>query len=137
MIQTLLTTLFQKCQSSQRMTLENWKWKCWIENVKCEIRCSYKTGTRQGETDIKNMRRPTLNCINFIIMYVGLDFSWKVIKTCIYKYQKDKNNGFIYYGQSLYLYKLIGFKSELNMSFNILYHLIEDSVFYKYLLNLL
>ena len=63
--------------------------------------------------------------------YTGFDISATAIKICMSKYKKDSSKSFIWYDPLLF--KSGGLKSELTISFEVIFHLIEDDVFFKYM----
>ncbi|MCK4842954.1 MAG: glycosyltransferase [Methylococcales bacterium] len=66
--------------------------------------------------------------------YTGIDVSKTAIDICISKYKNDKKKSFLYYEPSLF--KSGGLKVTLTISFEVIFHLIEDDVFELYLYNL-
>lgn len=71
-----------------------------------------------------------LNLYN-IEKYIGLDVSETAIKICIERYKSDNSKTFIYYQPNLF--KSWWLQSDLTISFEVLFHLIEDEVYTKYL----
>lgn len=65
--------------------------------------------------------------------YIGFDVSRTAIKHCLKKYD-DINKTFIHYDPTLF--KSGGLKSELTISLEVIFHLIEDEVYEKYMLDL-
>jgi len=63
--------------------------------------------------------------------YTGFDVSETAIKTCISKYKNDASKSFILYKPDLF--KSGGLQAELTISFEVIFHLIEDGVFRKYM----
>lgn len=63
--------------------------------------------------------------------YTGFDISETAIKICISKYKKDNSKSFIWYNPTFF--KSGGLKAELTISFEVIFHLIEDEVFFKYM----
>lgn len=62
--------------------------------------------------------------------YVGLDVSETVIAKCVEKFKKDQNKKFD-------LAKNAGeFASELSLSLDVIYHLVEDDIFDDYMIRL-
>lgn len=68
--------------------------------------------------------------------YIGLDVSKTSIKLCISKFRKEKNKSFFLYDPEVFLDNFKIFKSELSMSLDVVYHLVEDSIFEKYMKDL-
>ena len=62
--------------------------------------------------------------------YVGLDVSQKAIEICRERFKTDKTKFFIWSGASDFHYNA---KSELAISLDVVYHLIEDDVFEQYM----
>lgn len=63
--------------------------------------------------------------------YIGLDVSKTAIVLCQSKMKDDKNKKFFLYNQKKFKKSL--FKSELGISLDVIYHLVEDDVFFKYM----
>ena len=63
--------------------------------------------------------------------YLGFDISKSAIEICIKKYLKDQKKSFIYYQPNLF--KAGALKAELTVSLEVIFHLIEDSTFQKYM----
>ena len=59
--------------------------------------------------------------------YLGVDVSEKAIKICRKKFEGDKSKSFIH--SSNYNYE----KADLSISLDVIYHLVEDSVFNSYM----
>ena len=68
--------------------------------------------------------------------YIGLDVSATAIKLCIVQYQHDTTKSFFLYNTDCFADKQGIFKCDLALSLDVIYHLIEDSVFTAYLSNL-
>lgn len=66
--------------------------------------------------------------------YTGFDISETAIKLCISKYKDDDSKSFIWYDSNLF--KSGGLKSDLTISFEVIFHLIEDDIFFKYMYDL-
>lgn len=66
--------------------------------------------------------------------YTGFDVSETAIEICLSKYENDLSKSFIWYNPRLF--KPGGFKSDLTLSLEVIFHLIEDEVFLKYMKNL-
>ena len=65
--------------------------------------------------------------------YVGLDISKTSIAMCIDQYAKDKNKSFYLYDQSCFQDNLGLFKADMTLSLDVVYHLVEDETFEKYM----
>jgi len=65
--------------------------------------------------------------------YVGIDISKTVINQCRIKFKNDRSKSFLVYNSSE-LSKLE--KADLTLSLDVIYHLIEDEVFQKYMTDL-
>jgi hypothetical protein len=59
--------------------------------------------------------------------YIGFDISSIILEKCREKFKKDKNKEF------LHLSKISNHKADLLLSLDVLYHLIEDQIYYNYL----
>lgn len=63
--------------------------------------------------------------------YIGFDVSKTAIKNCIKTYYADEKKTFIYYEPELF--KSGGLKADLTLSLEVIFHLIEDDVYQKYM----
>lgn len=68
--------------------------------------------------------------------YIGLDVSKTSIGLCIDQYADDKSKSFYVYDPDYFLDNHRLFVSDLTMSLDVIYHLVEDGVFDKYMRNL-
>ncbi|MDD3976370.1 MAG: hypothetical protein PHN22_04375 [Candidatus ainarchaeum sp.] len=68
--------------------------------------------------------------------YIGLDVSETIIKKCIDKYKNDKNKSFFIYNPFCFSDKINKLSTELTVSLDVLYHLLEYDTFQKYLTDL-
>ena len=68
--------------------------------------------------------------------YVGLDVSQTAIDICREKFKHDNNKIFKIYDPSEDSSTLAKDKSDLAISLDVIYHLIEDNIFHKYMLDL-
>ena len=68
--------------------------------------------------------------------YIGLDVSRTAILICMEKFKGDSTKSFYMYDSRAYQDNHGVFKTELTMSLDVLFHLIEDEVFGKYLTHL-
>lgn len=66
-----------------------------------------------------------------IAYYTGLDVSKTAIQICVDKYKNDPRKSFLYYQPNLF--KSGGLKSELTISFEVIFHLVEDEAYNKYM----
>jgi len=66
--------------------------------------------------------------------YTGFDVSETAIKICIDKYKEDSKKSFILYSPSKF--KSGGLKSSMTISFEVIFHLVEDEVFIAYMKDL-
>ena len=76
-----------------------------------------------------------LSLINYS-EYIGLDVSETIIKNCIERFKNDTNKSFFLYKSSVFSDKIGIFKCEVSLSLDVLYHLIEDDVYFQYLQHL-
>ena len=65
--------------------------------------------------------------------YIGLDVSQKSIEMCQKIFSKDSSKSFFLYDQNYFMDNLGVFKSDLSLSLDVVYHLVEDEVFEKYM----
>jgi len=68
--------------------------------------------------------------------YIGLDVSKTVIEKCINKFNKNEDKSFFIYEPCCFLDKNQIFSCDLTLSLDVLYHLIEQEIFEKYLKDL-
>ena len=61
--------------------------------------------------------------------YIGVDISEYIIKTCKQKYKDIANKNFITYDE----YYKNSNKYDLSVSLDVIYHLVEDAVYIKYM----
>ena len=66
--------------------------------------------------------------------YIGFDVSKTAIIKCKENYKNDENKSFIYYIPNLF--KSGWLQSQLVISFEVIFHLIEDEIYYKYMADL-
>ncbi|WP_172966880.1 methyltransferase domain-containing protein [Patiriisocius marinistellae] len=64
--------------------------------------------------------------------YTGVDVSKKAIAICEEKFKNDKTKRFVHSS----LFDIAPIKAELVMSLDVLYHLVEDTVFKNYMIDL-
>lgn len=64
-------------------------------------------------------------------LYTGFDVSETAIKICMEKYKNDSSKSFIWYNPLLF--KSGGLQADMTISFEVIFHLIEDDVFFKYM----
>lgn len=76
-----------------------------------------------------------LSLINYP-KYIGLDVSPTAIKQCINKFTNDFSKSFYVYNSLSFLDNHSLFCAELSLSLDVIYHLIEDDIFIKYLTHL-
>lgn len=65
--------------------------------------------------------------------YVGFDVAKSAIKKCIAKFANDPDKSFFLYDPFCFKDNLSLFKSDLAISLDVIYHLVEDEVFNKYM----
>lgn len=68
--------------------------------------------------------------------YIGLDVSKTSIDLCRDKYSKDKTKSFYLYSPHHFIDNHNLYKSDLGLSLDVIYHLVEDVVFDKYMKDL-
>lgn len=65
--------------------------------------------------------------------YTGLDVSKTSIARCMSLYAGDKHKSFYLYDPEYFLDNFRTFRADLTLSLDVIYHLVEDSVFEKYM----
>lgn len=68
--------------------------------------------------------------------YIGLDVSAEALTLCISKFHNDKTKSFFLYDQSVFVDNNSIFSTDLSMSIDVIFHLVEASVFEKYMTDL-
>jgi len=68
--------------------------------------------------------------------YIGLDVSKTVVEKCTKLFNNDKNKSFFIYEPFCFLDKNHIFSCDLTISLDVLFHLIEQEIFEKYLTDL-
>lgn len=69
-------------------------------------------------------------------MYIGLDVSPTAIKKCYNLFKTDKTKSFYVYNSLAFIDNAGLFKTELSMSLDVLYHLVEIEIFEAYIRHL-
>ena len=65
--------------------------------------------------------------------YIGLDISPTAIKLCINKFKNDISKSFYVYNSFAFRDNQKLFRSELCLSLDVIFHLVEDEIFVKYM----
>jgi hypothetical protein len=65
--------------------------------------------------------------------YVGLDVSPQAIKKCVAQFKSDTTKSFFLYDQSCFADNANKFSADMALSLDVVYHLVEDDVFEKYM----
>jgi cyclopropane fatty-acyl-phospholipid synthase-like methyltransferase len=68
--------------------------------------------------------------------YIGLDVSKTAIQLCISQFKNDHNKSFLLYDSMAFQDNHQIIKADLSMSLDVLYHLVEKTIFEKYLRDL-
>jgi len=68
--------------------------------------------------------------------YVGLDVSRSVLKRSCERFSEDKTKSFFLYNGSAFVDNAGVFSADLALSLDVIYHLVEDEVFEKYMRDL-
>jgi hypothetical protein len=71
-----------------------------------------------------------------IAEYLGLDVSVTAIEKCRRLFKSDSTKSFLLYNSQNQQCKIDEFKAELSLSFDVIYHLIEESVYENYMRHL-
>lgn len=67
--------------------------------------------------------------------YLGLDVSESIIRKCKDKFKDDKSRSFIQYDTNALFYSQF-IKAELSLSLDVIYHIVEENTYEKYLQDL-
>lgn len=65
--------------------------------------------------------------------YIGLDVSPTAIKLCKYIFKEDASKQFLLYDEREIDTRFKGLNAELSLSLDVIYHLVEDEVYEKYM----
>lgn len=68
--------------------------------------------------------------------YIGLDVSVTAIKKCIEVFKNDKSKSFYQYNSFAFQDNHQLFSSDLSLSLDVIYHVVEDDIFDKYMTHL-
>jgi SAM-dependent methyltransferase len=68
--------------------------------------------------------------------YIGLDVSQTAIKLCMNKFKYETTKSFYIYNSLAFLDNHKLFQADLSLSLDVIYHLIEDDIFIKYMTHL-
>ncbi|MBP7507640.1 MAG: hypothetical protein KA807_07460 [Prolixibacteraceae bacterium] len=68
--------------------------------------------------------------------YIGLDVSKTTLQNCINIFRDDKTKSFMLYNSNAFVDNHNIIKAELSMSLDVIYHLVEDSIFKPYMSHL-
>jgi len=68
--------------------------------------------------------------------YIGLDISKSAIQLCIARFREDTTKSFFLYDPDCFDDSRRLFDAELAMSLDVIYHLVEDEIFYAYMRHL-
>lgn len=66
-------------------------------------------------------------------VYVGLDVSKYALIRCIRQFAGDNSKSFFLYSPSLFVDKKGTFRSELTLSLDVIFHLVEDDIYEAYM----
>ena len=64
--------------------------------------------------------------------YLGLDVSESVIRSCVEKFKNDRSKSFILYNTPTFFNRQF-FTANLTVSLDVIYHIVEESLYCKYL----
>jgi hypothetical protein len=68
--------------------------------------------------------------------YIGLDVSRAAVRLCVRRFADDPDKSFFLYDGSCFVDRAGLFKSDLALSLDVVYHLVEDSIFETYMTHL-
>jgi SAM-dependent methyltransferase len=68
--------------------------------------------------------------------YVGLDVSRTILQKCALEFESDKTKSFFVYDTMAFVDNAGIFKSDMAMSLDVIYHLVEDDIYLKYMQDL-
>lgn len=68
--------------------------------------------------------------------FIGLDVSQKALLICIDRFSNDKTKSFFMYDSLAFRDNFNLFKIDLALSLDVIYHLVEDAIFEKYMFDL-
>lgn len=76
-----------------------------------------------------------LSLINYP-KYIGLDVSPTAIRLCMSKFENDSSKSFYVYNSLSFIDNHALYRADLALSLDVIYHLIEDDIFIKYMTHL-
>jgi hypothetical protein len=65
--------------------------------------------------------------------YVGFDVSRTAVKMCMRRFVEDRSKSFFLYDSSCFADNANLFRADMTLSLDVIYHLIEDSIFETYM----
>lgn len=68
--------------------------------------------------------------------YIGLDVSKTALRLCVERFQDDPAKSFFLYDPDVYIDNASLLQADLTMSIDVIYHLIEDAVYERYMTHL-
>ncbi|MGI8449954.1 MAG: hypothetical protein ACR2MP_22800 [Streptosporangiaceae bacterium] len=68
--------------------------------------------------------------------YIGLDVSRAAIGLCRRRFEKDPSKSFFLYDGDCFVDRAALFNADLSISLDVIYHLVEDSIFETYMTHL-
>jgi len=68
--------------------------------------------------------------------YIGLDVSATAIKKCMKIFRHDTTKSFFLYNPEYFIDKVNVFKCDLSISLDVIFHLVEDDLYEKYMYHL-
>ncbi|MDB6058320.1 MAG: hypothetical protein JWO95_2164 [Verrucomicrobiales bacterium] len=68
--------------------------------------------------------------------YLGVDVSKTAVTMCRDKFKSDSKKRFVVYNPDTFKTEIAAYKPQLSISMDVLYHLVEDEVFTKYMTEL-
>ena len=77
-----------------------------------------------------------LSLLNKHVDYLGLDVSATAVARCRQRFNDDNRRRFAIYDAQRDLDPALGIRAEMSMSLDVIFHLVEDTVFVQYLRNL-
>lgn len=78
------------------------------------------------------------NQLSYFVLpsYIGLDVSKIALEKCVSKFKNDTTKRFFYYDPFLFVNNNSIFQAELALSLEVIFHLVEDNIYEKYIQDL-
>lgn len=72
-------------------------------------------------------------CLAKYPRYLGLDVSKAAVRRCMERFKDDATKSFLWYDPACFCNRGGGLRADLAMSLDVIFHLVEDDIYFKYL----